>query len=49
MPRPFRERRDAGRRLVANLTASANRPDVLAPALPCGGVAVAYAVAGQRR
>ena len=41
----FRDRRDAGRQLAAELAAYANRPDVLVLALPRGGVPVAYEVA----
>jgi predicted phosphoribosyltransferase len=41
----FRDRRDAGRQLVAHLTHYAGRPDVLVLALPRGGVPVAYEVA----
>ena len=43
--RPFRDRREAGRLLAAKLAAYANRPDLLGPALPRGGVPVAYEVA----
>jgi predicted phosphoribosyltransferase len=45
MPRPFRDRREAGQRLAANLAAYANDPGVLVLALPRGGVPVAYEVA----
>jgi putative phosphoribosyl transferase len=45
MLRAFRDRREAGRQLAANLTAYANAPDVLVLALPRGGVPVAYEVA----
>src|SRR6516165_7243782 len=41
----FRDRRDAGRQLVAHLTHYAGRPDVLVLALPRGGVPVASEVA----
>jgi len=41
----FRNRSDAGRQLANQLTAYANRPDVLVLALPRGGVPVAYEVA----
>src|ERR1700682_5031988 len=44
-PRPFRDRREAGRQLATKLAAYANRPDVLVLALPRGGVPVAYEVA----
>jgi predicted phosphoribosyltransferase len=46
---PFRDRRDAGRRLAAKLTAYTDRPDVLVLALPRGGVPVAYEVAQALR
>ena len=42
---PFRDRRDAGRKLAKELLHYANRPDVLVLALPRGGVPVAYEVA----
>jgi predicted phosphoribosyltransferase len=42
---PFRDRRDAGRKLAQKLTAYAGRPDVLILALPRGGVPVAFEVA----
>jgi predicted phosphoribosyltransferase len=45
MERPFRDRRDAGRRLGEGLADYAGRPDVLVLALPRGGVPVAYEVA----
>jgi predicted phosphoribosyltransferase len=45
MPRPFRNRSEAGRLLAAKLAAYANRPDVLVLALPRGGVPVAFEVA----
>src|SRR5213595_2830111 len=41
----FRDRRDAGRRLAARLTAYADLPDGLVLALPRGGVPVAHEVA----
>jgi len=41
----FRNRRDAGRLLAAQLAEYANRPDVLVLALPRGGAPVAYEVA----
>ena len=45
LPTPFRDRGEAGRALAAQLTAYADRPDVLVLALPRGGVPVAYEVA----
>jgi putative phosphoribosyl transferase len=42
---PFRDRRDAGRKLAQELLHYANRPDVIVLALPRGGVPVAYEVA----
>src|SRR4029077_20088012 len=44
-PERFRDRREAGRLLAAQLAAYANRPDVLVLALPRGGVPVAHEVA----
>jgi putative phosphoribosyl transferase len=41
----FRDRTEAGHLLAAQLTAYANRPDVLVLALPRGGVPVAFEVA----
>ena len=41
----FRDRKEAGQRLAADLSEYANRPDVLVLALPRGGVPVAYEVA----
>lgn len=41
----FRDRREAGQLLAANLSAYANRGDVLVLGLPRGGVPVAYEVA----
>jgi predicted phosphoribosyltransferase len=43
--RGFEDRRDAGRRLAANLVKYASEPDLLVLALPRGGVPVAYEVA----
>jgi len=45
MPRPFRDRSEAGRLLAMRLMAYAGREDVLVLALPRGGVPVAYEVA----
>lgn len=41
----FRDRREAGRRLAAQLREYAHRPDVIVLALPRGGVPVGYEVA----
>jgi predicted phosphoribosyltransferase len=45
MRAPFRDRRDAGRRLADKLGAYANRTDVIVLALPRGGVPVGFEVA----
>ena len=42
---PFKDRRDAGRKLAQKLTAYPGQPDLLILALPRGGVPVAYEVA----
>lgn len=42
---PFKDRRDAGRKLAQKLSAYAGKPDILVLALPRGGVPVAYEVA----
>jgi putative phosphoribosyl transferase len=42
---PFKDRRDAGRKLAQKLTAYAGQPNLLVLALPRGGVPVAYEVA----
>jgi putative phosphoribosyl transferase len=44
-PRVYRDRVEAGRMLAERLSAYAGRPDVLALALPRGGVPVGYEVA----
>ena len=44
-PRLFQDRREAGRLLATKLMQYANLPDVIALALPRGGVPVAYEVA----
>jgi putative phosphoribosyl transferase len=45
MPRPFRDRHDAGQQLAARLSSYARDPAVLVLALPRGGVPVGYEVA----
>ena len=45
----FRDRGEAGRLLAGKLTGYANRPDVLVPALPRGGVPVACEIARALR
>jgi putative phosphoribosyl transferase len=45
MPRIFRDRRDAGIQLAAQLSAYADDPQVIVLGLPRGGVPVAYEVA----
>src|SRR5213082_1213138 len=45
----YRDRTEAGRQLAAELTAYADRSDVLVLALPRGGVPVAYEVARALR
>lgn len=45
MPKPFRDRREAGRILADRLKTYSNRPDVVVLALPRGGVPVAFEVA----
>ena len=42
---PFKDRRDAGKKLAQKLSAYAGRPETLVLALPRGGVPVAYEVA----
>ncbi|HEX6035258.1 MAG TPA: phosphoribosyltransferase [Anaerolineales bacterium] len=42
---PFKDRRDAGRKLAQKLSAYAGQPNLLILALPRGGVPVAYEVA----
>src|SRR5688572_32534091 len=46
---PFRNRRDAGKKLAQELLHYANGPDVIVLALPRGGVPVAYEVALDRK
>jgi putative phosphoribosyl transferase len=48
-PAGFRDRRDAGRYLAAQLTAYADRPDVVVLGIPRGGVPVAFEVADALR
>ena len=43
--KPFKDRRDAGRKLAQKLTAYAGQPNLLVLSLPRGGVPVAYEVA----
>ncbi len=45
MPLPFRNRRDAGRRLAEHLAQYAGRPDTIVLGLPRGGIPVAAEVA----
>lgn len=47
MLQQFYDRADAGKQLAAQLTAYANRPDVVVLALPRGGVPVAFEVASM--
>ncbi|GLV53401.1 phosphoribosyltransferase [Dictyobacter sp. S3.2.2.5] len=47
MMKQFRDRKDAGQQLAAQLLAYRDRPDVLVLALPRGGVPVAFEVAHQ--
>lgn len=42
---PFRDRRDAGKKLAQKLSAYASRSDVVVLALPRGGVPIAYEIA----
>ena len=49
MERPFTDRREAGRLLAAQLSAYADRRDVVVLALPRGGVPVGYEVARALR
>jgi putative phosphoribosyl transferase len=49
MIRRFRDRRDAGQRLVPRLRRYSDRPDVIVLALPRGGVPVAFEIAAALR
>ncbi len=49
VPGLFRDRRDAGRKLAARLSAYAGRSDVVVVALPRGGVPIGYEVAQALR
>ena len=49
MPVPLRDRREAGRRLAAELASYADRSDVLVLALPRGGVPVGFELAHRLR